>query len=435
MKRVRRGSEGRHLSAVVHPHRPGGSSASQRLAALTKPARPRALGLGTAFEGIRSRRAASGQAEPVQWLGPRSTFVLLIVVVCVLAVIGLVMVLSASSVVALRQDGSPWVYFIRQVIWVGLGGLAMLVTSRIDYRRWRRASVVLMVVSVMGLLAVLVPGVGYVSDGSSRWIGFGPVRIQPSELMKLALVVFLADLLARRADRMGDWRATFRPVLIVVLVAGVLVMKQPDMGTMLVLGSITFAVLFTAGTPLRRMAGLSVFTVVAAFVAGIAEPYRRARLLSFVNPMAHRSGSGYQVVQSLVGLGSGGLLGVGLGASRAKWGFLPNAYTDFIFSIIGEELGLIGSLLVVGLFAALAVLGIRVAARSSDRFGALLAAGITCWIVAQAVINIGAVIGLLPVAGVPLPFVSYGGSSMVLLLGATGILLNIAGQERAQAEL
>src|SRR5205085_9065320 len=354
----------------------------------------------------------------------------LLAVVSVLTVMGLVMVLSSSSVQAIRQYGSPWVYFERQVLWVVVGAAAMAVCARLDYRIWRRFSGLLVVLAVVLLVLVLVPGVGVLVDGSSRWVGTGSFRIQPSELMKLALVVFGADLLARRAGRTRQWARTVRPLTMAFFLAGLLVMMQPDMGTTLVLASIVFGLLFAAGTRIRTLAALLTVSAGGAVLLGIAEPYRRARLLSFLDPWAHRSDQGYQVVQSLVGLGSGHLWGVGLGASRAKWGFLPNAHTDFIFAIIGEELGLIGSVLVVALFGALAFLGIRTAARAPDRFGRYLAIGITGWIVSQAFINIGAVIGLLPVTGLPLPFVSFGGSSLVIIMAATGILLSVAAREQ-----
>jgi cell division protein FtsW len=358
------------------------------------------------------------------------TFVGLLAVVSVLTVMGLVMVLSSSSVQAIQQYGSPWVYFERQALWVAVGAAALAVFARLDYRIWRRISAPLIVLAIALLVLVLVPGVGVLVDGSSRWVGTGSFRIQPSELMKLALVVFGADLLARRAGRTRQWARTVRPMTMVFFLAALLVMAQPDMGTTLVLAGIFFGLLFAAGTRIRTLAVLLMAGVTGAVLLGIGEPYRRARLLSFLDPWAHRSDQGYQVVQSLVGLGSGHLWGVGLGASRAKWGFLPNAHTDFIFAIIGEELGLIGSLLVVGLFGALAFLGIRTAARAPDRFGRFLAVGVTGWIVCQAFINIGAVIGLLPVTGLPLPFVSFGGSSLVIIMAATGLLLSVAARER-----
>lgn len=374
--------------------------------------------------GSRSRAAATDGG-----VRRSSNAVLIVVVVTVLAIVGLVMVLSASSVEALQQDGSPWYVFKRELLWTAIGAVGLVVAARVDYHLWQRLSRPFLVLTMVLLLAVLVPGIGVSGGGASRWIGLGSVHVQPSDLMKLAMVLFVADLLTRRAERMHDWRATVRPVLIVLVVAGALIMKQPDMGTTLIVACVTFGMLFVAGTGMRTMLVVLAGSAVGAFLLGLAQPYRRARILSFLNPWAHRSGSGYQEVQSLVGLGSGHWLGVGLGASRAKWGFLPNAHTDFIFAIIGEELGLVGSLLVVALFAGLALLGMRVAARAPDRFGSLMAAGITCWIIAQAVINVGAVIGILPVTGVPLPLVSYGGTSTVIIMLAAGILLNIASRQ------
>ena len=374
----------------------------------------------------RSRRRDRGAAPRRRPAG----FVLLLALTVVLVAIGLVMVLSASSVEALSTYGSSWVFFERQLLWVAIGTVVMAVTMRVDYRTWRRYAVPALVVTFVLLFAVLVPGVGVTVGGSSRWVGFGSFRLQPSELAKLGMVFYLGDVLARRLDRTGEPRSVLKPVMIVFIAAVALVMKQPDMGTALVLSAIVLGVLFSAGMPGRTMGKLAIGAVGAAVVLGMAEPYRKARLLSFLHPWADRTSSGYQVVQSLVGLGSGGLAGVGLGASRAKWGFLPNAHTDFIFAIIGEELGLLGAVLVVGLFVGFAVLGVRAAARAPDRFGMLLATGVTIWVTAQAVLNIGAVIGVLPVTGVPLPLVSFGGSSLVIVMGAIGILLNVAGQGR-----
>ncbi|HUR18018.1 MAG TPA: putative lipid II flippase FtsW [Acidimicrobiales bacterium] len=357
---------------------------------------------------------------------------MLAAIVGVLCLIGLVMVLSASSVLALREYGTSWLFFGRQVLWLAVGVGALVVTARVDYHRWRRLALPMLLAS-LGLLAlVLVPGVGITAGGSTRWLGTSGWRIQPSELAKLAVLVFVADYLGR-AGRAPVDRVTVRVVLGVLAVVGLLVMRQPDMGTALVMGFIVLGMLYVSGTPLRAMAALGAGAVGVALVVGLTEPYRRARMVSFLNPWADASNSGYQVVQSLVGLGSGQWSGVGVGASRAKWGFLPNAHTDFIFAIIGEELGLIGTLFVLALFAGFAVLGIRTALRAPDRFGTLLAAGITAWVVGQAFINIGAVIGLVPVTGVPLPFVSFGGSSLVILLAAVGMLLNVAAQEREMA--
>jgi cell division protein FtsW len=249
--------------------------------------------------------------------------------------------------------------------------------------------------------------------------------------MKLALAIFAADLLTRRSHRTTDPKLVVVPVLAVLGISGVLILKQPDMGTALVLSCIAFGILFIGGVamgPILKIVG--VFGGLA-IVVGLADPYRRDRILSFLHPGATRSGTGYQVWQSLIGLGSGHLFGLGLGAGREKWGTLPNAHTDFIFSVVGEELGLAGAVALLALFFALAWFGLRAATRAPDRFGSLLAVGITTWITSQAVINIGAVIGVLPVTGIPLPFISFGGSSLVISMAAVGILLNIASHERS----
>jgi cell division protein FtsW len=341
------------------------------------------------------------------------------------------MVLSASSVEALRLYGGPWLFFERQLIWVALGTVALALAARADYHRWRRVAGPGVVASLLLLLVVLAPGLGLAVGGATRWIGWGPVRVQPSELAKLALLVFSADLLARRADRVHERGAIVRPLLVVTGALGALVVLEPDMGTAIVLALIALTVVFVGGLPWWRMAGLLVGTSAAGLAVGLVEGYRRARLFSFLDPWKDAGNTGYQVAQSLVALGSGHVTGVGLGASRAKWGFLPNSYTDFIFAIIGEELGLIGTVLVVGLFVAFAVLGVQAALRAPDRFGSLVAAGVTGWVAGQALVNMGAVTGRLPVTGVPLPFVSFGGSSLVVSMAAVGILVNVARQGTA----
>lgn len=350
--------------------------------------------------------------------------------ITVLCVIGLVMVGSASPVISMSTYGSPWSIFVRQVMWMLLGTVALVVLSRVDYRKWRAVRVPLVAVTIVMLMLVLVPHLGVTAGGSSRWIGFGQFRLQPSELMKLAMAVFAADLLTRRVDRVTTPRATLVPVLFVLGISAALILKQPDMGTAVVLCCIAFGILFMGGVPMRPIVKVLVVFVVLAVIVGLVDPYRRNRILSFINPGAHRSGSGYQVWQSLIGLGSGHLFGLGLGGGRQKWGLLPNAHTDFIFSVVGEELGLVGAVVVLVLFFAVAWYGLRAATQARDRFGSLLAVGITIWITSQAVINIGAVIGVLPVTGIPLPFISFGGSSLVITMAAFGILLNIARHER-----
>jgi cell division protein FtsW len=372
-------------------------------------------------------RTEQKPATSRRWSGG---FAVLLLLVAVLNLIGLVMVLSASSVESLRQYGSPWYYFERQLLWLALGLVAFGVTVNVDYRRWRPLAVPSVVVSVALLAAVMVPGLGISVSGSSRWLGVGAWRLQPSELAKLALVIFAADVLDRRARRVRDWRYSMVPVVVVFGLLAGLVMLQPDMGTTMVMAATVLAILYAAGAPLAPMAGVLGMGGLLSFAMAVAAPYRFKRLTAFLHPFAHASDTGYQSAQGLVALGSGRLAGLGIGATRASWGYLPNQQTDFIFAIIGEETGLIGSLLLVGLFGAFAVLGVRTACRAPDRFGGLVAAGITAWIVGQAIINIGAVVGLLPVTGVPLPFVSFGGSSLIIALGAIGILGNIAKQSQ-----
>jgi cell division protein FtsW len=352
-------------------------------------------------------------------------------VVGVLCVFGLVMVGSASPVVSLKLYRSPWAIFIRQVMWLGVGTCALLVLAKVDYRRWRTIRGPLVVGTMVLLVLVLVPHFGVTAGGSSRWLGVGMLQLQPSELMKLALVVFAADLLTRRSDPSADPKMVIVPVLSVLGISGLLILKQPDMGTALVLSCIAFGILFMGGVRMGPIMKILGGFLVLAVLVGLADPYRRDRILSFLNPGAHQSGSGYQVWQSLIGLGSGHLFGLGLGGGREKWGTLPNAYTDFIFSVVGEELGLVGAFVLLALFFALAWFGLRTATRAPDRFGSLMAVGITTWIISQAVINIGAVVGVLPVTGIPLPFISFGGSSLIITMAAVGILLNIAAQERA----
>ena len=358
---------------------------------------------------------------------------LICIVVGLLCVLGLMMVLSASSVEALHFYGGAWLFFKRQILWVGFGLAAMTVAARGDYHRWRRLGTPGVVLSLLLLVVVLVPGVGISAGGATRWLGSGPIRVQPSELAKLSLLIFAADLLTRRADRVHEPGAIVRPLLVVVGAMGALIMLEPDMGTTIILTLIALTIVFVGGLPLLRMGALVLGTAAAGLLFGLVESYRRARLLAFLDPWKDAANTGYQVAQSLVALGSGRLTGVGLGESRAKWGFLPNAHTDFIFAIIGEELGLIGTLLVVGLFVAFTVLGIQAAMRAPDRFGSLLAAGVTGWISGQALINMGAVTGRLPVTGVPLPFVSFGGSSLVVTMAAAGLLVSVARRSAAPA--
>jgi cell division protein FtsW len=361
-----------------------------------------------------------------------STSTALLFVVALLCIIGLVMVGSASSVVSISTYGSPWAIFIREGMWMAIGVVALGVATRTDYRSLRRFSPLLLGATFVLLFVVLVPGIGLHAEGSSRWVGFGQFRLQPSELMKLALALFAADFITRRLDEDATDRRIIGPLLLVAGSAALLILVQPDMGTAMVVGCITLALLFVSGVRLGPVMKVMAVVAALALVVAVASPYRRARLLSFMDPSAHGSSSGYQVLQSLIGLGSGHIFGAGLGHGQQQWGFLPNAHTDFIFSVIGEELGIVGAVFVILLLGAFMWLGLRAASRSVDRFGGLLALGLVAWVAAETLINVGAVVGVLPVTGIPLPFISFGGSSLVITMAAAGILINIARQGEAR---
>jgi cell division protein FtsW len=377
-------------------------------------------GRRTTRRRIRPRRRPSGR--------PTAAFAALLGIVLTLNLVGLVMVLSASSVTSQAEYGSPWHYVARQAVWSVIGGIVLLGVQRVDYHRWRPWAGVGLVAVLLALALVLVPGVGVTANGSTRWLGRGSIAIQPSELAKLAMVMFVADLLGRRIHRMRDPAATLRPVLVVTTVVVALIMLQPNLGTTLVVVAIVVALLFVAGAPLHRLAVLASVGAALAAAAALAAPYRRARVFAYLDPWADPMNTGYQTLQAWAALAEGGISGVGVGAGRAKWGFLPFAHTDFIFAVIGEEFGLLGAVAVVLLFVGLGVLGVRTALRAPDALGMLLATGVTAWFVAQAFINIGAVVAVLPVTGVPLPFVSAGGSSLVASMAAAGLLANVARQ-------
>ncbi|MGH2675673.1 MAG: putative lipid II flippase FtsW [Actinomycetota bacterium] len=362
--------------------------------------------------------------------GADRTVAVLLLAAVSLVVLGLVMVLSASSVRAFEDYGSSFLFFGRQLVYAVVGAAAFLFTARMRHQVWQHLCVPLLAITAALLVLVLLPGVGTVAGGSARWLQLGPVTIQPSELAKLAVIAFAAALLSRRWRRLGDLRELALPLAPVVGIVCGLILLQPDMGTTVIVVASVFVLLFVAGARLKHLvlggAGLGALGFVLMYVAG----YRWARVLSFLNPWSDPQGSGYQAIQSIFALASGGPLGVGLGASRQKWSYVPNAHTDFIFSIIGEELGLIGGLAVLALFAALLYAGIRIALRAPDVFGRFLAAGIIGWFGVQAVVNLGAVTGLLPITGVPLPFVSFGGSSLVVSMAAVGILVSVARSAR-----
>jgi cell division protein FtsW len=372
---------------------------------------------------VADRAGAAGGATSSQRLG-----LTLVVVVALLALLGSVMILSASSVWSVEEAGSAFAVFVRQCMWLAIASVALVAGARLDYHRWSRLVPVLVLGSLTLLLLVLVPGVGVSVNGAQRWLGIGFLQLQPAEPAKLALIVFCAALVARNAHRVHELGIVLRPALVVLAMFAVLLMRQPNLGTTLILCAIVGGMLLWAGIPTRVLAILAGAAATLGTFFALSADYRRARVVGFLDPWENAGDSGYQTIQSLIGVASGGVSGTGLGESRAKWGFLPEAHTDFVFAIIGEELGLIGCLFVVALFAGLIALGLRIAQRASDPFGAMLAVGITTWFAVQGFVNVGAVLSLLPVTGVPLPFVSFGGSSLVATMLAAGILVNVAFQ-------
>jgi cell division protein FtsW len=349
----------------------------------------------------------------------------LLIIVIALLCIGLVMVYSASSYTSAQLYGNASYFFQKQLLWVVIGIPVMLVTMRIDYRQWRRFSLLGMVL-VLPLLILVLTRFGSSAYGASRWLGVGSFfSFQPSELAKLVLALYMADWLARKGKQVGTFLYGLAPFVIFIGIILGLVLLENDMGTTIIIAGFATAMFFTAGANIVQFllamgcGGLVLLT--QAF-----KPYRYARLVGFMDPFKHITNLNLQLYQSLLGLGSGGWLGVGLGESRQKTGYLPFPYTDSIFAIIGEELGFIGCVLVIMLFVFLAFRGFRLARRTQDMYGALLATGITTWLVLQAMINIGATTGSIPYTGVPLPFISFGGSSLVISMAAVGVLLNIS---------
>ena len=357
-------------------------------------------------------------------------FHLLVLVTLGLVAFGLVMVYSASSGRAAVAAEDPAYFLKRQAVYAVLGLVALAILARLDFRLLRRLGGPLLVASFAALVAVL--ALGTPVNGARRWLDFGLIEFQPSELAKLAIVLWLAALLARRgAPRtLGELA---RPVGVVVAAACALILLEPDLGTATTIVLAVGAMLVVVGTPLRVLGSTAAVAGVLVLAAIWLEPYRRARLLAFLDPWADPENAGFQTVQAMIALGSGGLFGVGLGESVQKIYYLPEATTDMIFAIVGEELGLVGATAVVAAFVAFGYAGFNVALRCRDPFGKLLAAGITALVCGQALVNLSAVLGLAPLTGIPLPFVSYGGSSLIVTLAAVGILLNIAGN-RAAAE-
>ncbi len=352
--------------------------------------------------------------------------IVLIFLVAALLGVGLLMIYSSSNVYASDKYGDGYFLLKRQLLWLFTGAIVFVIAGRIDYHWFQKRSRLLLLLGALLLVAVFIPGLGWSGGGARRWLNVGGMRFQPSELVKYLVIIYLADLLSRRQSSLHNFTTGFLPPLAVIGVLCGLIVIQPDLGSALSIGLIGLLMLYLGGARLAHMGVLclSAIPILAMMIAKVG--YRKRRILAFIDPWADPRGTGFQIIQSLIALGSGGPTGLGLGESRQKLFYLPAATTDFIFSILGEELGFLGTGLVIGLVVGLLIAGFAVARRAEDLFGSLLAQGITAMLVLQAMVNMGVASGILPTKGLPLPFVSYGGSNMIASFFAVGILVNIA---------
>lgn len=350
----------------------------------------------------------------------------LLVTVFLLLIIGTVMVYSSSYVWAIYKFNDQFYFLKRQVLFVSVGLVAMFIMMFIPYQFWHKYVKVILLFCFLLLLIVLIPGVGLVRGGAQSWIGVGAFSIQPSEFMKLGVILFLASYLERQQRIIQDFKRVFLPSFILIMVAFGLIMLQPDLGTGVVLVLTAVLMLFISGVKLKYFVGLSFIGIGGLTFLIISAPYRISRITSFLNPWDDPLGDGFQIIQSLYAIGPGKLMGLGLGNSLQKYFYLPEPQTDFIFSIVAEELGFIGGTFVIILFGIMFWRGVKIALEADSKFGMYLAFGITAMIVIQVMINISVVIGLIPVTGITLPLLSYGGSSLTLTLCSIGLLLNVS---------
>jgi len=354
----------------------------------------------------------------------------LVIAVLALAILGTVMVFSASAVRAdTEHGGDGYYYFKRQIFFLIVGIMALVVGAAIPYGTWKKGVIVLLGVTVFLLILVLTP-LGHTANSASRWFRFGPLSLQIGEFAKLVVVMYMARYLSARGDRLKTEPKLIIPPIAVMGVIFFLVAREPDLGTAMFIGVLGCSMLFLSGVPGRFLAGIAIASTPVITYLIMAKDFRMQRMKAFLDPWKEYDGSGFQLVQSYVAFGDGGLFGTGLGAGKSKLFFLPESHTDFILAVIGEELGFIGVIVVLSLFAVLIVKGMRVSSAAPDSFGALLGAGLTLMIGLQALLNCMVVLGLVPTKGVPLPFISYGGSSLLTSMIAAGILLNVAGRSK-----
>ena len=409
------------MTAVAHRRRPANGSISAR----RKGALERAQSIRSGESRPRSRYLENVTRDPKP-LG----FYIIGAVTLILVFFGLVMVLSASSIVSFHRGGSPWKFFTRQAVWAGVGAAGLVVAYRFPLAMLHKVARVLPLFGLGGMLLAFMPGLGISVNGARAWIRISDHSFQPSEFMKLFIVIYGADLLTRREKEMGDLRRTMVPFLAVSGSGAGLAVVQGDIGSALVMAGIAAAVLFLAGAPLRPL----VYLIAGAGALGLLvvrqNPDKFARFTSFLDIEGTREHDGYQVFQALISLSNGGLTGTGIGAGTGKWGYVPLAHSDFIFAILAEEMGFLGVVGVLTLFSFLIYFGLQAALSCRTRFGMLLAGGISAWFLIQIVINIGGVVGLLPVTGLTLPFISFGGTSLIVSMVSAGLLMNVARRPR-----
>ncbi|MGN6189882.1 MAG: putative lipid II flippase FtsW [Conexibacter sp.] len=378
---------------------------------------------------MRSARRRAARPQPVEQR-------MLLTAALILLAFGAVMVYSASSARNLLQGNGDGTQFLVRYLLFGAFGLGVMhVMSRRGVELLRRFTPLLLIGSFGLLLLVLVPGIGISVNGARRWIGPGTLSFQPSELMKLALILYVAQLLAKNPGRVRTFKGMVNPIVVVTGAAALLVVAEPDLGTALVICMSIAALLVAAGVPLKYLGWLAAGGMVLVGLLVLVQPYQQARLTAFLDPWASASSSGFQSVQGQIALGSGGLFGVGLGQSVQKVFYLPEAHTDFILAVIGEELGVVGVSAVIALFGLIAWSGLRIARAATEPYAKLLATGLTALILCQATLNIFVVLGIAPLTGVPLPFISYGPTNLTVILAAVGLLLNVAERNRAGLRL
>ncbi len=354
------------------------------------------------------------------------TFYVIFFTVLTLIAFGLVMVMSSSSIVALNRGSSPWTMFFKQLVWACFGTLGMAFFYRFPYSMMRKWVFLFLMIGYVAMLLPFVPNIGVSTNGARAWVAFGPIGFQPSEFLKLFVLVYCANLLGRRQKEVTDINRTIRPIVSAWLVAVVLCLAQKDLGGAIVMTCIVLMVMFMSGVPMRIVGALGGASTIGALLFTLTTSARRNRWTAFLNLDETKGSFGYQVWQSVLSISNGGVSGVGVGAGTGKWGYVPLAHSDFIFSTIAEEFGLIGVTLVIGGFLLLVLFGLRAAMGAQEKFGALLASGITMWFAVQAIINIGGVSGSMPVTGLTLPLISYGGSSLLVCMSAAGLLMNVA---------